>query len=91
METGHPGDVSGSVQEVLLRSLAVEPDRHEIAFVLLHHQLEVCVRQEVFVLETRVVEHSCNAQQGGTLNNGGNVHKKRKKRGTLRGSCWNFG
>lgn len=53
-----PGDVSRCVQEILLRSLAVEPDGNKVTLVLLHHELEVGVGEKVLVLEPRVVEHA---------------------------------
>lgn len=50
MEAGHPGDVGGSIQEVLFSSFAVQADSYKLAFVFFHHHLEVRVGQVIFVL-----------------------------------------
>lgn len=56
METGHTSNVRRRVQEILFSAFAIETDRHEIPFVLFHHQLEIVVGEVILSLEPGVLE-----------------------------------
>ena len=50
-ETLHPGHVGRAVEVVLAGALAVEADGEEVALELLHHGLEVVVRERFLLLQ----------------------------------------
>lgn len=62
----HASDVRRCVEEILLRSFAVEAYGHKIAFVLVHHQFEIVVRQVVFSLKTSTLKNR-EKNENGTL------------------------
>lgn len=58
LEAGHSRHIGGGVQEILLRSLAIQANGDQIASVLGHHVLKIFVVQLLLVLEAGERKHA---------------------------------